>query len=89
MEGFLYIIKWWVAFPTSEYGGLVVLSAKDDEEAVQFLVNQSQEDKLGWHGATEPEAIMRIPLAVANADKLKLDATECGKPPKIIRKFIT
>ena len=89
MKGFIYIINWWIEFPTTEYGGLVVLSAKDDEEAVQFLVNQSQEDKLGWHGSTEPEAIMRIPLAVANAKKLKLDSTECGKPPQIVKKFIT
>jgi hypothetical protein len=37
----LYIVDYWVPFPSSEYGGVVSLIAENDTEAFQLL---SQED---------------------------------------------
>ncbi len=92
MEGFVYIVRYWVDFPTSEYGGLVIISAKNDEEAVQFLIDLSQgkdRDAYLGYGSDEQEAILRIPMAVSEAVKVKMDASECGQPPKLLKKFTT
>ena len=92
MEGFIYIIKWWVAFPASEYGGLVVITAKDDDEAVQFLLDRSQERERDNHlgyGADEQENLLKIPLAVKSARKLRLHSQETGLPPEVVGKLIT
>jgi hypothetical protein len=37
----LYIVDYWVPFPSSEYGGVVSLIAEDDTEAFELL---SEED---------------------------------------------
>jgi hypothetical protein len=37
----LYIVDYWVPFPSSEYGGVVSLIAEDDSEAFELL---SEED---------------------------------------------
>jgi hypothetical protein len=37
----LYIVDYWVPFPSSEYGGIVVVIAENDTEAFTIL---SQED---------------------------------------------
>jgi hypothetical protein len=37
----LYIVDYWVPFPSSEYGGVVSLIAEDDTEAFKLL---SEED---------------------------------------------
>jgi len=34
---FLYIVDYWVPFPLSEYGGLVILIASSDTEAFNIL----------------------------------------------------
>ena len=33
----LYIVDYWVPFPSSEYGGVINLIAEDDEEAFDLL----------------------------------------------------
>lgn len=40
----LYIVDYWVPFPTSEYGGVVNVIAKDDSEAFEILSNFEQFD---------------------------------------------
>ena len=39
----LYIIDNWIPFPSSEYGGLVVVAAKDKEEAAEVAYNITSE----------------------------------------------
>ena len=34
---YLYIIDYWVPFPSSEYGGVVNVIAEDDSEAFELL----------------------------------------------------
>jgi len=41
---YLYIVDYWVPFPSSEYGGLVNLIAESDNEAFQILSQEEQFD---------------------------------------------
>ena len=88
MQGFIYSIKWWVDFPTTEYGGLLVVTAKDDGEAIQFLIEKSQANELGY-GANQQKYILQIPLAVKNARRHRLHDQETGQPPEIVAQFTT
>jgi succinate dehydrogenase flavin-adding protein (antitoxin of CptAB toxin-antitoxin module) len=40
----LYIVDYWVPFPSSEYGGLVTLIAENDTEAFSLLSEEEQFD---------------------------------------------
>ena len=41
----LYIVDYWVPFPSSEYGGVVSLIAENDTEAFQLLVDEEGFDE--------------------------------------------
>jgi len=41
---YLYIVDYWVPFPSSEYGGLVNLIAESDTEAFEILAAEKQFD---------------------------------------------
>jgi hypothetical protein len=41
----LYIVDYWVPFPSSEYGGVVNLIAEDDTEAFELLANEEGFDE--------------------------------------------
>lgn len=41
---YLYIVDYWVPFPSSEYGGLINLIAENDTEAFELLSNEEQFD---------------------------------------------
>lgn len=41
---YLYIVDYWVPFPSSEYGGLINLIAESDTEAFELLSNEEQFD---------------------------------------------
>jgi len=41
-DKFLYILDYWVPFPTSEYGGLITLIAESDQDAFDILSNEEQ-----------------------------------------------
>jgi len=41
---YLYIVDYWVPFPSSEYGGLVNLIAESDTEAFSILSQEEQFD---------------------------------------------
>ena len=66
----LYIVDYWVPFPSSEYGGVVSLIAENDTEAFELL---SQED-----GFDENYQNLIMPNVV-KAQKFKLvDEYESG-----------
>ena len=74
---YLYLIDFWVPFPSSEYGGLINLIAENDTEAFSIL---SQEDSYGDRYTD------RIMERVVNAQKFALvDEYESG----IIDSFTT
>ena len=73
----LYIVDYWVPFPSSEYGGVVSLIAESDTEAFVILSQEQQYDD---------RYIDRIMPNVVNAQKFALvDEYESG----IIDSFTT
>ena len=60
---YLYIIDYWVPFPSSEYGGVVNVIAEDDSEAFEILYKEEGFDDT---------YIERIMPNVIKAQKLKL-----------------
>ena len=66
----LYIVDYWVPFPSSEYGGLINLIASNDTEAFTIL---SEEESF------DDRYINLIMERVVNAQKFKLqDEYESG-----------
>ena len=73
----LYIVDYWVPFPSSEYGGVVSLIAESDAEAFIILSQEQQYDD---------RYVDRIMPNVVNAQKFTLqDEYESG----IIDSFTT
>jgi succinate dehydrogenase flavin-adding protein (antitoxin of CptAB toxin-antitoxin module) len=42
---YLYIVDYWVPFPSSEYGGMINLIAESDTEAFEILSNEEEFDE--------------------------------------------
>lgn len=42
---YLYIVDYWVPFPSSEYGGIINLIAESDTEAFSILSQEEQFDE--------------------------------------------
>ena len=59
----LYIVDYWVPFPSSEYGGVVSLIAESDTEAFAILSKEEQFDE---------RYVDRIMSNVVNAQKFTL-----------------
>ena len=59
----LYIVDYWVPFPSSECGGLINLIAESDTEAFTILSQEEQYDK---------RYVDRIMSNVVNAQKFSL-----------------
>jgi hypothetical protein len=59
----LYIVNYWVPFPSSEYGGLINLIAESDTEAFTILSQEEQYDE---------RYVDRIMPNVVNAQKFAL-----------------
>lgn len=73
----LYIVDYWVPFPSSEYGGVVSLIAESDTEAFSILSQEKGYDE---------QYVNLIMPNVVNAQKFKLqDEYESG----IIDSFTT
>jgi len=67
---YLYIVDYWVPFPSSEYGGLVNLIAASDTEAFEILSSEDQFDE---------RYVDRIMERIVNAQKFALvDDYESG-----------
>jgi hypothetical protein len=76
-QKFLYIVDYWVPFPSSEYGGIINLIAESDTEAFEILSSDQSFDT---------RYIDRIMEKVVNSQKFKLtDDYESG----LLEAFIT
>jgi hypothetical protein len=81
----LYVIDYWVPFPRSEYGGVMVVVAANDEECFTLL------ERAG--GYTEDEELHDVNLryaakeAIRSADKFPL--ADRNAKSKIIKEFTT
>lgn len=61
---YIYIVDYWVPFPSSEYGGVVSVIAEDDTECHDLL--------LEWRDECEDMHDSRIMERVVNANKFAL-----------------
>ena len=78
-DKFLYVIDYWIPFPSSEYGGLINVIASNDLEAYNILNKESS----FRHSSSYDDLLMKN---VLGATKLRLaDDYESG----IIEAFIT
>jgi hypothetical protein len=41
---YIYLVDYWVPFPSSEYGGIINVIAEDDQECFDLLTNKSLEE---------------------------------------------
>ena len=79
MIQYLYIIDYWVPFPQSEYGGVLNVIAKDDDECFQLLSNPDED-------FYQEAYVNHILPAIKKAQKLPLAK---GYKSDIIEAFIT
>jgi len=79
VKKYMYVVDYWVPFPASEYGGLVILIAENDVEALELL----SEESLQYYNKNYGHLIME---KIVTATKLELaDDYESG----IIEVFCT
>ena len=65
MVKYLYIIDYWIPFPQSEYGGMITVIAKDDNECFEILTNT-------YEDFYQESYVNRVLPAIKNAQKLQL-----------------
>ena len=81
-EGYtLYLVNYWVPFPSSEYGGLQAIVAKDDEECYKLIVEADV-----WEFDRQKNAEELIRARVKKASRFQLAG---GYLPEVVRSFIT
>jgi len=75
---FLYLVDYWVPFPSSEYGGVISIIAENDNECHDLLLDWRDE-----YNATHDNRIME---RVVSANKFGLVDEE---PSRIVDTFVT
>jgi hypothetical protein len=79
---FLYVGKYWVPFPSSEYGGSWVVMAESEEQCISLLT-ETYTDEV-WD---KPKL---IPDAVKKAQVFQLDeSVASNQKPRIVDTFFT
>lgn len=70
----LYIVDYWMPFPSSEYGGVTIVIAETDEEAVRYLAEEVgsyyKQQYPNWHGMIE--------RTVMDAKRYDIETDESG-----------
>ncbi len=61
----LYIVDYWVPFPSSEYGGVVSLIAENDTEAFELLSNEEGFDET-YHNLIMPNIVKSQKFALVD-----------------------
>ena len=68
---YLYIVTYWVPFPSSEYGGTISLIAGSDTEAFEILSNSVDFDDSYNHRIME-RVVNAHKFALANEEKSRI-----------------
>lgn len=74
----LYLVDYWVPFPSSEYGGMVAVIAEDDNECHDVLLN--------WRDDLESQYDTKIISQVKRAPKFPLLQEE---ESRVVESFTT
>ena len=82
----LYVGEYWCPFPRSEYGGLWVVTAENEEQVCEMLLKQH-----GGYDGDEEQYDNLIPDAVAKSKVFALDTSKLfpSDVPKIVDVFFT
>jgi len=70
----LYIIDWWLPFPSSEYGGVQVVVAHSDVECERILANEVE----SYERNSYPNYRERIANCIKEAKRFSVDTTQHG-----------
>ncbi len=68
---YLYIVTYWVPFPSSEYGGTISLIAESDAEAFQILSNSDDFDD-SYTDRIMDRVVNAHKFALANEEKSRI-----------------
>ena len=79
---FLYVGKYWVPFPSSEYGGMWVVMAENENQAAELL------KEIDYY--PEDDNLEEILQAVQAAEVFQLDENvSTNRTPRIVDTFFT
>jgi hypothetical protein len=79
---FLYVGKYWVPFPSSEYGGSWVVMAESEEQCISLLTETYTDEDWDYPNL--------IPDAVKKAQVFQLDeSVASNQNPRIVDTFFT
>ena len=85
---YLYSVNFWVPFPDSEYGGLLIVTATSDEDCIDILMKAYEARGKGMcfiQSGYEKE----LKEAVRDAKKFKLSEEHNHDEQKIVMEFTT
>jgi hypothetical protein len=68
---YIYLIDYWVPFPSSEYGGMISVIAKDDKECFDLLVEFNQFDE-NYEDRIMPNIVKAPKFALANDEESRI-----------------
>lgn len=70
---YLYIVDYWVPFPSSEYGGVISVIAEDDQECFDILSEASkewnEEDHDQYNNLIMPKIVKAPRFQLANEEE--------------------
>jgi hypothetical protein len=68
---YIYLIDYWVPFPSSEYGGMISVIAKDDKECFDLLVEFNQFDE-NYEDRIMPNIVKAPKFALAENEESRI-----------------
>jgi len=66
---YLYLVNYWVPFPSSEYGGLINVIASDDNECHDILLNWRDEYTQEYDNLIMTQVVEAPSYALANDEE--------------------
>jgi len=76
----IFIIDFWIPFPSSEYGGIVIVIAKNENDAINCIANKN------WEHGMDNDIKVRMENAVRESMRFELVGEH---ETKIVYDFIT
>ena len=81
---FIFLVDFWLPFPSSEYGGLQCIIAQDEDEAIKILVDLESD----YYKESYEDCEDLIVKCVRKSLRYKLDS-KIRHNKGIVREFIT
>lgn len=73
---YIYLIDYWVPFPSSEYGGMISVIATDDQECFDLLTDSNAEETSGFDNKYEdrimPNIVKAPKFALADQEESRI-----------------